>query len=186
MAKKWYVIHTYSGFEDKVKKSLEERVRAESLDNKILQVLVPSEDVVEIKKGKKQIVRKRFFPGYILVQMDISSDDVEEENENLRTLAMIKNTPKVTGFVGPGARPAPISDEDVEVIVRQMESGAESPRHSIQFQKGETVRVVSGPFMNFTGIVDDVNMDKNTLKVMVTIFGRKTSVELGFLQVEAI
>ena len=174
--KNWYIVHTYSGFENKVKESLEERVKAYNLEDKVGEVLIPTEDVVEMRAGKKVVTSKRFFPGYILVEMDMTDD----------AWHVVKNTPKVTGFVGAGAKPTPLSKEEVQQILQQVKTAAEKPKPKYMFEKGEQVRINEGPFTSFNGVVDEVNLDKNTLKVMVTIFGRSTPVELDFLQVEKI
>ena len=174
--KNWYIVHTYSGFENKVKESLEERVKAYGLQDKVGEVLIPTEDVVEMRAGRKVVTSKRFFPGYILVEMDMTDD----------AWHVVKNTPKVTGFVGAGAKPTPLSKEEVAQILEQVKTAAEKPKPKYMFEKGEQVRINEGPFTSFNGVVDEVNLDKNTLKVMVTIFGRSTPVELDFLQVEKI
>jgi len=174
MAKQWYIVHTYSGFEKKVADSLKQRVQAFGLEDQIGEVLIPTEDVVEMKGGKKVVSPKRFFPGYVLVQMDM----------NDTTWHVVKNTPKVTGFVGAGHRPAPLSQEEVDQVIQQVTVAAEKPKPKYTFESGEPVRIIDGPFSNFSGVVDEVNRDRNTLKVMVTIFGRSTPVELDFLQVE--
>ncbi|MBI4537195.1 MAG: transcription termination/antitermination factor NusG [candidate division NC10 bacterium] len=173
---KWYVIHTYSGFENKVKQSIEQRVAAMGLAQVVSQVLIPTETVVELRKGKRREASQKFFPGYVLVRMEMSDD----------LWYMIKNTPKVTGFVGPGVRPTPIPEEQVQVILQQVETGAERPKHRVLFSRGESVRVIEGPFSNFTGVVDEVKPEKGRLKVMVSIFGRPTPVDLEFLQVERV
>jgi transcriptional antiterminator NusG len=174
--KKWYIVHTYSGFEKKVAESLQERVRAYGLQGKIGEVLIPTEDVVEMRGGRKVVTSKRFFPGYILVEMQMSDE----------AWHVVKNTPKVTGFVGAGAKPTPLSKDEVDQILTQVKTAAEKPKPKYMFEKGEQVRINEGPFTSFNGVVDEVNLDKNTLKVMVTIFGRATPVELDFLQVEKI
>src|SRR5262245_29446574 len=174
--KNWYIVHTYSGFEKKVAESLQERVKAYGLQNDIGEVLIPTEDVVEMRGGKKVVTAKRFFPGYILVEMNMSD----------HAWHVVKNTPKVTGFVGAGAKPTPLSKDEVEQILQQVRTAAEKPKPKYMFEKGEQVRINEGPFTSFNGVVDEVNLDKNTLKVMVTIFGRSTPVELDFLQVEKI
>ena len=174
--KNWYIVHTYSGFEKKVAESLQERVRAYQLQNDIGEVLIPTEDVVEMRGGKKVVTAKRFFPGYILVEMNMSD----------HAWHVVKNTPKVTGFVGAGTKPTPLSKEEVDHILEQVKTAAEKPKPKYMFEKGEQVRINEGPFTSFNGVVDEVNLDKNTLKVMVTIFGRSTPVELDFLQVEKI
>jgi transcriptional antiterminator NusG len=175
-SKNWYIVHTYSGFEKKVAESLQERVKAYGLTTEIGEVLIPTEDVVEMRGGKKVVTSKRFFPGYILVEMDMTDD----------AWHVVKNTPKVTGFVGAGTKPTPLTKDEVDQILEQVKSAAEKPKPKYMFEKGEQVRINEGPFTSFNGVVDDVNLDKNTLKVMVTIFGRSTPVELDFLQVEKI
>ena len=172
--KNWYIVHTYSGFEKKVAESLQERVVAYGLQSDIGEVLIPTEDVVEMRAGKKVVTSKRFFPGYILVEMNMSDN----------AWHVVKNTPKVTGFVGAGAKPTPLTKEEVEQILEQVKTAAEKPKPKYSFDKGDQVRINEGPFASFNGLVDEVNTDKNTLKVMVTIFGRSTPVELDFLQVE--
>jgi len=172
----WYVIHTYSGFENKVKQSIEQRVAALGMGDAVSQVMIPTETIVELKKGKRREASQKFFPGYVLIRMDMSDD----------LWYLIKNTPKVTGFVGPGVRPTPIPEEQVRAILQQVETGAERPKHRILFSRGESVRVIDGPFSNFTGVVDEVKPDKGRLKVMVSIFGRPTPVDLEFLQVERV
>ena len=172
--KQWYIVHTYSGFENKVSESLQQRVQAYGLQQDIGEVLIPTEDVVEMRGGKKVVSTKRFFPGYILVEMNMSDD----------AWHVVKNTPKVTGFVGAGSKPTPLSKEEVDHIIQQVTVAAEQPKPKYTFDKGDQVRINEGPFTSFNGVVDDVNVDRNTLKVMVTIFGRATPVELDFLQVE--
>jgi len=174
MGKKWYGVHTYSGFENKVKLSLEERIRAAGAEDLFEEILIPSETVVELKKGERRTSTRKFFPGYILVQMELNSE----------TWHIVKDTPKVTGFVGGGSTPPAIPDEEVAKITARMEEGVEHPKPKVEFEVGETVRVVDGPFLNFTGVVEDVKPDKAKLKVMVSIFGRVTPVELEFIQVE--
>ncbi|ABA87948.1 transcription elongation factor NusG [Syntrophotalea carbinolica DSM 2380] len=174
MSKKWYGVHTYSGFENKVKMTLEERIRQLGFEELFGEVLIPSETVVEMKNGERKTSTRKFFPGYILVQMELNNE----------TWHVVKNTPKVTGFVGGGSAPPPISDEEVAKITARMEEDVERPKPKVAFEVGETVRVVDGPFLNFTGVVEDVKPDKGKLKVMVSIFGRVTPVELEFIQVE--
>ena len=174
--KQWYIIHTYSGFENKVKESLEQRVAAYGLQDEIGEVLIPTEGIVEKRGGREVKSARRFFPGYILVEMNMTD----------HAWHVVKNTPKVTGFVGAGAKPTPLSKDEVEQILTQVRSAAEKPKPKYMFEKGEQVRINDGPFTSFNGVVDEVNLDKNTLKVMVTIFGRSTPVELDFLQVEKI
>jgi transcription termination/antitermination protein NusG len=172
--KNWYIVHTYSGFEKKVAESLQQRVQAYGLHDEIGEVLIPTEDVVEMRAGKKVVSSKRFFPGYILVEMNMTDN----------AWHVVKNTPKVTGFVGAGAKPTPLTKDEVEQILLQVRTAAEKPKPKYSFDKGDQVRINEGPFAGFNGVVDEVNSDKNTLKVMVTIFGRSTPVELDFLQVE--
>lgn len=173
MSKKWYGVHTYSGFENKVRLNLLERVKNEGMEDFFEEILIPSETVVELKKGEKRTSSRKFFPGYILIRMELTDE----------TWHIVKETSKVTGFVG-GNTPFPISDEEVGKISRRMVEGAEKPRPKVQFEVGETVRVVDGPFLNFSGVVEDVKPDKGKLRVTVTIFGRATPVELEFMQVE--
>ena len=173
---KWYIIHTYSGFEKKVRESLESRVQAFGLQEKIGKVLIPTEPVTEIRGGKKYTVERMFYPGYVLVQMDM--DD--------HVWHVVKSTPRVTGFVGTGQQPTPLSEDEVNQIVYRVDTGKDKPKIKVKFEKSETVRIIDGPFANFNGIVDDVNEDRETLKVMVTIFGRATPVELEFGQVEKV
>src|SRR5580693_6010013 len=172
--KNWYIVHTYSGFEKKVAESLGQRVAAYGLQNEIGEILIPTEDVVEMRAGRKVVTPKRFFPGYILVEMQMSDN----------AWHVVKNTPKVTGFVGAGPKPSPLSREEVDQILHQVTVAAEKPKPKYSFERGDQVRINEGPFASFNGVVDDVNSDRNTLKVMVTIFGRATPVELDFLQVE--
>ncbi len=174
MAKKWYGVHTYSGYENKVKANLEERIRALGAEEQFGEVLIPSETVVELRKGERHTSQRKFFPGYILVQMELDDE----------TWHVVKDTPKVTGFVGGTKTPPAIPDEEVAKITSRMEEGVERPKPKVEFEVGETVRVVDGPFLNFTGIVEDVKPEKAKLKVMVSIFGRTTPVELEFIQVE--
>ncbi|MHB1399307.1 MAG: transcription termination/antitermination protein NusG [Trichloromonadaceae bacterium] len=174
MAKRWYGVHTYSGFENKVKLNLEERIRALGVEEFFGEVLIPSETVVELKNGERKTSTRKFFPGYILIQMELNSE----------TWHVVKDTPKVTGFVGGGIAPPAIPDEEVAKITQRMEEGVERPKPKVAFEVGETVRVIDGPFLNFTGVVEDVKPDKGKLKVMVSIFGRVTPVELEFIQVE--
>ncbi len=174
---KWYIIHTYSGFERKVKESIESRVRAyPELENRIGRVLIPTESVTEVRGGKKYTSERMFYPGYVLVEMDMD-DNVWH---------VVKGTPRVTGFVGTGQQPTPLSDEVVQQIVYRVADSKEKPKLKVKFEKNESVRISEGPFASFTGVVDEVNEDRETLKVMVTIFGRSTPVELGFGQVEKV
>jgi transcriptional antiterminator NusG len=170
---KWYGVHTYSGFENKVRLNLLESIKNEKVEDFFEEILIPSETVVELKKGEKKTSSRKFFPGYILVRMILTDE----------TWHIVKETAKVTGFVG-GNAPFPIAEEEVLKITRRMEEGAEKPRPKVLFEVGEVVRVVDGPFLNFSGVVEDVKPDKGKLRVTVTIFGRATPVELEFMQVE--
>jgi transcriptional antiterminator NusG len=170
---RWYVVHTYSGYENKVRLALEEKVKALSLQDKITDVLIPSESVVELVKGERKTSNRKFFPGYVLVRMEL--DD--------QTWHLVRSTPKVTGFIGSRTEPAVIPDEDVEKIRKQMAEGQEKPKPKYSFEKGDSVRVVDGPFINFNGTVEEVRPDKGKLRVLVSIFGRPTPVELDFIQV---
>jgi transcriptional antiterminator NusG len=172
--KKWYIIHTYSGFENKVAESLRTRSEAFGFADKIGQVLIPTEEVVELRNGKKVTSKRLVYPGYVLVEMEMS-DALWHE---------VKNTPRVTGFVGGGNSPVPLSPEEVNQILYRQASSADRPRPKMTFEKNDSVRIVDGPFANFSGKVDEVNAERGTLRVMVTIFGRATPVELEFLQVE--
>jgi transcriptional antiterminator NusG len=174
MAKQWYIVHTYSGYEAKVRESLKQRVDALEMNEVIGEILIPTEDVVEMRSGEKIISKKKFFPGYVLINMEMSDN----------AWHVVKNTPKVTGFVGMGNKPTPLTQEEVDRIINQVSVAAEKPKPKFQFQRGEQVRIIDGPFTNFQGVVDEVNNDRATLKVMVTIFGRATPVELDFLKVE--
>ena len=176
MAKQWYIVHTYSGFEAKVRESLRQRADALGMGESIEDILIPTEEVVEIRDGKKTKTTRKFFPGYVLVKMEMSDE----------AWHVVKNTPKVTGFVGTGNRPVPLSNAEVDRIVNQISVAAEKPKPKLEYRLGESVRIVDGPFSNFTGHVEEVNEDRSTLKVMVTIFGRATPVELEFLQVEKV
>jgi transcriptional antiterminator NusG len=175
MSKRWYVVHVYSGMEKSVHKAMLERIERAGLQNYFGQVLVPSEEVVESKGGQKSISERRIFPGYVLVEMELTDE----------TWHVIKNTPRVTGFLGgSGNRPSPISEKEVAKILSQMEEGVERPRPKVLFEVGEMVRVKEGPFADFNGNVEEVNYDKSKVRVSVAIFGRSTPVELDFSQVE--
>ena len=177
MTKRWYVVHTYSQFEKSVQRALLERIHRAGADmeEKFGQILVPVEEVVELKSGQKNISERKFFPGYVLVEMEMTDESWH----------LVKSTPKVTGFLGGSAmKPTPISEKEVQNIMQQMQAGVEKPRPKVLFEVGESVRVKEGPFTDFNGTVENVNYDKNKLKVAVTIFGRSTPVELDFGQVE--
>jgi transcription termination/antitermination protein NusG len=174
--KKWYIIHTYSGFENKVHESLRTRAEAFGFADKIGQILIPTEEVVELRNGKKVTSKRLVYPGYVMVEMEMS-DALWHE---------IKNTPRVTGFVGGGNHPVPLSADEVNAILYRQTTAAERPRPKMNFEKNDSVRIVDGPFANFSGKVDEVNTERGTLRVMVTIFGRATPVELEFLQVEKV
>ena len=170
---RWYVIHTYSGYEAKVRESLIERMAAVGWADKISEILVPSEEIVELKKGKRRVSERKIFPGYILVKMELNDE----------TWHLVKETPRITGFVGGRTHPTPLSDAEVEEIVKAT-SAEEGPRPRVRFHIGESVRITDGPFRHFIGVVEEVNEERGKLKVMVSIFGRPTPVELDFLQVE--
>jgi len=175
MSKRWYVVHVYSGFEKSVQRVLLERIARSGMADKFGQIMVPVEEVVEMKGGQKNVSERKFFPGYVLVEMDMTDE----------TWHLIKSTPKVTGFVGGTAtRPTPITEKEVQNILHQIQEGAEKPKPKVLFEVGEAVRVKEGPFTDFHGTVEDVNYDKNKLRVSVSIFGRSTPVELDFGQVE--
>jgi len=175
MALRWYVVHAYSGFENQVKRSLEERIRRYAMEDKFGQILVPTEEVVEMRDGQKRKSERKFFPGYVLVQMEMSDDSWH----------LVKDVPKVMGFIGGTAdRPAPISDREADAILHRIQEGVEKPKPKVLFEPGEVVRVVDGPFNDFNGVVEEVNYDKSRLLVAVQIFGRSTPVELEFHQVE--
>jgi transcriptional antiterminator NusG len=175
MAKRWYVVHTYSQFEKSVQRALQERITREGMEDLFGQILVPVEEVVELKSGQKNISERKFFPGYVLVEMEMTDESWH----------LVKNTPKVTGFLGGSAmKPTPITQKEVDNIMSQMQAGVEKPRPKVLFEVGEAVRVKEGPFTDFHGMVEDVNYDKSKLRVAVTIFGRSTPVELNFGQVE--
>lgn len=177
MTKRWYVVHAYSGFEKQVMKSIKDRIVRAQMEDKFGEVLVPTEEVVEMKGGQKRKSERKFFPGYVLVQMEMNED----------TWHLIKECPKVMGFIGGKAdKPAPISDKEAQSILQRVEDGVEKPKPKTLFEPGEVVRVVDGPFADFNGVVEDVNYDKNRLHVAVLIFGRSTPVELDFRQVEKV
>jgi transcriptional antiterminator NusG len=170
----WFIIHTYSGFEQKVAESLRSRAEAFGFDHKVGQILIPTEEVVELRGGRKVTSKRMIYPGYVLVELDMDDD----------LWHAVKNTPRVTGFVGGGTSPVPLTADEVNSILYRQASSADRPRPAMTFEKNESVRIVDGPFANFSGKVDEVNSERNTLRVLVTIFGRATPVELDFLQVE--
>ncbi|MDO8671628.1 MAG: transcription termination/antitermination protein NusG [Dehalococcoidia bacterium] len=170
--KQWYVIHTYSGYENKVKSALEHRIESMDLKEEIFQVIIPTEDEIEVKDGQRRTVQKKVFPGYILVEMKLTDE----------SWYAVRNTPGVTGFVGSGNKPVPLEEQEVKTILHQMQAVA--PRIKIGFQKGQSVRIIDGPFADFIGVVDELNHEKGKVRVLVSFFGRETPVELDFLQVE--
>lgn len=175
MALRWYVVHAYSGFENSVMKTLRERISRSGLESRFGEILVPTEEVVEMRDGKKRKSERKFFPGYVLVQMEMDND----------TWHLVKESPKVLGFIGGTPdKPAPISDAEANAILQRVEDGADKPRPKVLFEPGEVVRVVDGPFTDFNGVVEEVNYEKSRLRVSVLIFGRSTPVELEFTQVE--
>jgi transcriptional antiterminator NusG len=175
MALRWYVIHAYSGFENQVKRSLDERVKRAGLEHMFGQILVPTEEVVEMREGQKRKSDRKFFPGYVLVQMEMNDE----------TWHLVKDVPRVMGFIGGTSdRPAPISEKEAQAILDRVQEGAEKPRPKVLFEPGEVVRIVEGPFNDFNGVVEEVDYEKSRLRVAVTIFGRSTPVELEFGQVE--
>jgi transcriptional antiterminator NusG len=175
MPLRWYVVHAYSGFENHVMKTLRERIRRSGFESKFGEILVPTEEVVEMRDGKKRKSERKFFPGYVLVQMEMDNDSWH----------LVKDSPKVLGFIGGTPdKPAPISDAEANAILQRVEDGADKPRPKVLFEPGEVVRVVDGPFTDFNGVVEEVNYEKSRLRVSVLIFGRSTPVELEFTQVE--
>jgi transcriptional antiterminator NusG len=173
-ARAWYVVHSYSGMENKVKKNLEHRIESMHVGHKIFQVIVPTEEQIELKEGQRRVVERRVFPGYILVQMILDDE----------SWYVVRNTPGVTGFVGIGNQPTPLSDEEVERIMRRIE--AEEPRVQIDFKVGERVRIIEGPFAEFHGVVDGIDLDRGKARILVSIFGRDTPVEVDFLQLQKV
>ena len=175
MTMRWYVVHSYSGFEKYVARTLKEHIKRAGMEDKFAEIMVPTEEVVEMKSGQKRTSERKFFPGYVLVKMEMDDE----------TWHLVKDVPKVSGFIGgSGTRPTPISDKEADAILRQVQEGVEKPRPKFSFMAGEQVRVIDGPFQDFNGTVEDVNYEKNKLKVSVSIFGRQTPVELEFSQVE--
>jgi transcriptional antiterminator NusG len=173
---RWYIVHTYSGFEDKAKTNLQQRIEAFGQEECFGQILVPTEKVVELRNGEKKMSSRKFYPGYILVQMNLNDE----------TWHTVKNTAKITGFVGGDVKPTPISNEESERIIHQMEEGVSRPKPKYSFEEGDEVKVIDGPFTNFQGLVEEVKPDKEKVKVLITIFGRPTPVELDFIQVSTV
>ena len=173
---RWYILHAYSGFERKVKESLESRIQAFGLESKFGKIIVPTEAVTETVNGKKRTVERVFLPGYVLIEMELDN----------QIWHIIKETPRVTGFLGTGDKPVALSEDEIGSLLNRSDEGTEKPRQKIRFEKNESVRITDGPFANFNGVVDEINEDRETLKVMVTIFGRSTPVELEFGKVEKI
>jgi len=175
MAKHWYVVHAYSGFEQQVKRSLEERIRRKNLEEHFGEILVPTEEVVEMREGQKRKSERKFFPGYVLVQMEMNDE----------TWHLVKDAPKVLGFIGgTGDKPTPITEKEAMAILQRVQDGADKPRPKVLFEPGEMVRIIDGPFNDFNGVVEEVDYEKNKMRVSVLIFGRSTPVELEFGQVE--
>ncbi len=176
MVYQWYIVHVVSGHEKKVAKTIEEQARKKNLQDKIAQVIVPTEEVIEIRRNQKVHVEKKFLPGYILINMEMNDD----------TWHFVRNLPKVTGFLGSASKPSPVSEKEVKVILNQMEEGSIRPKNIIAFEVGESVKINDGPFESFIGLVSDIDEEKSRLKVSVTIFGRATPVDLEFSQVEKV
>lgn len=173
MSKKWYIVHTHTGFEDKVKEALRERIRAAGQEEMFGEILVPTEQVVEMVKGSRKTSSRKFFPGYILINMELNDE----------TWHTVQGTPRVTGFVGDSSNPQPLPDSDADKIIGRIEEGATTPKPKVVFEEGDLVRVIEGPFANFQGVIEEVYPDKGRVKVMVSIFGRSTPVELEYIQV---
>jgi len=170
--KQWFVVHTYSGYEERVKKNLEQRIKFIDSGEQIFKVIIPTEDEIEVKNGQRRTVVKKILPGYLIIQMNMSD----------QSWSMVRNTPGVTGFVGSGSKPTPLREEEVGRILKQM--AAEAPKVKVGFRKGQGVRVADGPFIDFVGVVDEINSERGKIKVLLSLFGRETPVELDFLQVE--
>jgi len=171
-SKPWFVVHTYSGHEERVKKNLEQRIKFMDAEGEVSQVVIPTEDEIEVKNGQRRTIAKKILPGYVLIQMNMSD----------QSWRIVRNTPGVTGFVGSGNKPIPLQEGEIDQILKQME--AEAPRLKVGFREGQSVRVIDGPFIDFIGMVDSINTEKGKVRVMLSLFGRETPVELDFLQVE--
>lgn len=176
MAKRWYVLHVYSGFENKVSEAIMDQAKQRGLEERVEQIMVPMEEVVEVRRGQKVAAERKFFPGYVLAKLDMN-DEIWH---------LVKNTPKVTGFLGAGNKPSPITEKEAERLLKQIQEGVDRPRPSVLFDIGEEVKVSEGPFASFNGVVEDIDEEKGKLKVSVSIFGRATPVELEFGQVEKV
>ena len=176
MSKKWYVLHTQTGYEEKVKTGLEKRIKQSSMEGSISQVLVPTEKVSEVREGKRRISERKFFPGYLLIEMELTDD----------SWSLVRNTPGVTGFIGSGSKPVSLREDEIKAILKHTEEAEEKPVPKVLFEKGEGIRVVDGPFANFNGTVEETNPLKGKLKVIISIFGRSTPVELEYWQVEKV
>lgn len=174
MAMRWYVLHVYSGFEAKVAEAIEEKARKLKLEDRVGEIMVPTEEVVEVRRGQRVTAERKFFPGYVLAKLDLSD----------QVWHMVKDTPKVTGFLGANNKPAPVSQKEADALIKQIQEGVDSPRPSVTFDIGEEVKVIDGPFASFNGIVEEIDEEKAKLKVSVSIFGRATPVELDYGQVE--
>jgi len=170
--KDWFVIHTYSGQEDRVKKNLEQRIKFMDSENEVFQIVIPTEDEIEVRGGRRRTVTKKILPGYVLVEMKMTDQSWD----------VVRNTPGVTGFAGSGGKPTPLAEDEINTILKQMET--ETPRVKVGFRKGQSVRVIDGPFIDFVGVVDEINMEKGKVKALLSLFGKETTVELDFLQVE--
>jgi len=168
----WFAIHTYSGYEERVKKNLEQRLKSLDMEDEVTEVVIPTEEEIEVKNGQRRTVNRKIMPGYVLIQMTMTDN----------SWSLVRNTPGVTGFVGSGNKPVPLKDEEVGRILKQMEE--EAPRVKVSFRKGQSIRVTDGPFIDFVGIVDEISTEKGKVKVLLTLFGRETPVELDFLQVD--
>jgi transcriptional antiterminator NusG len=174
MAMRWYVLHVYSGFENKVAEAIHEKARKLKLQDHVEEIMVPTEEVVEVRRGQRVNAERKFFPGYVLAKLDMTD----------QVWHMVKDTPKVTGFLGAGGKPSPVSEKEAEALIKQIQEGVDSPRPSITFDVGEEVKVADGPFASFNGLVEEIDEEKGKLKVSVSIFGRATPVELEYSQVE--